>query len=515
MVDFARSLELALKGLDSIAGLNPIPHSKTENGNYSASKHESPVFAEAFDQLRSHSGNDLPHNPESSSDAILTGSSSDADSVSTTDSELLRTVPSLRIRKLLLNSVVRKYEGKSDSITLSRSQLRRLIERNVRETLQKTEPAKSGREQHSTVTSPEPVKVVKSSTEAIAPASHQSLYEELFPNEAKSQHEPPLNDEDDDAVPRLPLPKPQQADTLESVPHGGPRIFKNHPLRAQPDQAAVLVLYNASKSLTEDDFRRIEAPRSKSRPWAIGGSFITVMPVRDPQTLDRKSTYYLIFPSLLAARTYRERAYYLWTLSKSHTRTAAGFMTGAVAAPDSVVDPSEDVFTLARGFTLVPPSQKLDLEILPRPYSPLIQNLMRRGGYAQVVGDRSEGGDKVARVMLKFDNGMQPNRKEIDEAIGMDIRKRGVAWRFEGQDHIKKLDVERFVFDAEDTPPADGQGGRSKIGFTTQKWILSFEDRTEARRFARQWHLRKFPWKNPVMDNGMEQNTIVITELLW
>ena len=239
------------------------------------------------------------------------------------------------------------------------------------------------------------------------------------------------------------------------------------------------------------------------------------MPVRDPQTLDRKSTYYLIFPSLLAARTYRERAYYLWTLAKTHTQIAAGFMTGAVTASDSVMDPGEDVFAVARGFALVPPSQKLHLEILPRPYSPLIQNLMRRGGYAQVVGDRSEGGDKVAKVLLRFENGVQPSRKEIDEAIGMNIRKRGVAWRFEGQDYIKKLDVERFVFDAEDTPPADGHGGRSKTGFTTQKWVLSFEDQTEARRFARQWHLRKFPWRNPVMDNRMEQNTIVITELLW
>jgi hypothetical protein len=121
----------------------------------------------------------------------------------------------------------------------------------------------------------------------------------------------------------------------------------------------------------------------------------------------------------------------------------------------------------------------------------------------------------MAKVLLRFENGLQPSRKEIDEAIGMDIRKRGVAWRFDGQDYIKKLDVERFVFDAEDTPPTDGQGGRSKTGFTTQKWILSFEDRTEAKRFARQWHLRKFPWKNPVMDNRMEQNTIVTTELLW
>jgi len=443
------------------------------------------------------------------------GPSSDAGSVSANDSDVVRNISSLRVRKLPFNSIVRKYEGKSDSITLSRSQLRRLIERGVQETLQKIGPAKGGQEQHSLFTAPEPVEIAKPSTEAVTPASPQSLYEELFPNEAKKQDEPPLNDEDDDAVPRLPLPKPQQPDTLESTPDNGPRIFKNRPLRAQPDQAAVLILYNASKSLTEDDFRRIEAPRSKSRPWATGGSFITAIPVRDPQTLDRKSTYYLIFPSLLAARTYRERAYYLWTLAKTHTRTAAGLMTGAVAAPDSVVDPGEDVFALARGFTLVPPSQKLDLKILPRPYSPLIQNLMKRGGYAQVVGDRSEGGEKMAKVLLRFENGLQPSRKEIDEAIGMDIRKRGIAWRFEGQDYIKKLDVERFVFDAEDTPPPDGQGGRSKTGFTTQKWLLSFEDRTEARRFARQWHLRKFPWKNPVMDNRMEQNTIVTTELLW
>lgn len=543
MTDFARSLELALKGLSSIAGLNRTSRSTTGKGNHSGLKQrlhagpllraedqqepDEPAFVKALNQLHSDAAGDPMaeplHETESSSDAMLAGDfgpSSDADWMSANDSEVVRNVTSasLRVRKIPPNNVVRKYKGKSDSITLSRWQLRQLIDQSVREKLRKLEPAKGEQKRPSLATNPESVEAAKPSTEATAQASAQSLYEELFPNEAKRQNELPIDDQDDDAVPRLPLPKPQQPDTLESPPDNGPRIFKNRPLKAKPDQAAVLVLYSASKSLTEDDFRRIEAPRSKTHPWATGGSFIAAIPVRDPQTLDRKSAYYLIFPSLLAARTYRERAYYLWTLAKTHASTTAGLITGAVAAPlapDSVVDAGEDMLTLAKGFALVPPSQKLHLEILPRPYSPLIQNLMRRGGYAQIMGDHSEGREKAAKVLLKFENGMQPSRNEIDEAIGMDIRKRGVAWRFQGQDYIKQLDVERFVFDAEDTPRGEDQGRRSKTGFTTHKWILSFEDRTEATRFARQWHLKKFPWKNPVMDNGIERSTIVTTELLW
>jgi len=423
--------------------------------------------------------------------------------------------------------------GTENKRSFSREEVEALIERRIRDNLN-DKAASNSRMQHPTAVKnrqynnavrtnsniqedPNKYQPLTTISRDTGHDTGRSLYEELFPDDRLTE-KLELVSEDDELIPRLPLPKARARDKLSSnkvsdIAFSEPKQMPQF----DPDKAAVLILYNASPSLSLSDFTSVLPPPSSTRnPWTSASTSpsapVHVIPMRDPQTLERprNSHYYLIFASLLAARTYRERAYHVYTLAKAHA--PASIEAGVPPSPGTIVN-GEDLFAAVKSFTLVPPSQRLDLRFV-QPRDPMLQGLVRRGGYARVVGERghaagaaADGG--AAKVLLQFYGGVQPSRQEIDEAIGVDIRARGLAWRLEGGwDGIRKVDVAKVDEDG-------AEDGEKKAPAANPKWILSFEDQPEARRFARTWHQRRMPWKNPTLHKGFEDKTMVKAELLW
>lgn len=97
----------------------------------------------------------------------------------------------------------------------------------------------------------------------------------------------------------------------------------------------------------------------------------------------------------------------------------------------------------------------------------------------------------------------------IRNAISIDGRERGLAW---------DITVEQLAISAVSRDEPEGTERKGEIDesdeLTTQhdidkRWIISFADENEARRFIRAWHRRPFP-----QDRG-EEPRLVHTEFLW
>lgn len=437
----------------------------------------------------------------------------------------------------------------------SREEIEALIEQRIREMLpgstsfssseplvewdpeDKTPKPKNPEAKESQVNSTPKTPDVKKQWDSSAPYPNQSLYEELFPTD--NSPKPELLSEDDENIPRLPLPKAPSAPTPSATMTPPPTdLFPiQRPKPAlDPDEATILILYNGSPSLSLQDFTSILPPKplnskswsSLTTPPAFAPSL--VLPMRDDATLDRSRNnhYYLIFPSHLAARTYRDRAYRLYTLAKTHTPTSIESAMGPVRG--QTVD-GEDVHRAVKGFTLVPPSQNFALHLMQKPYPGRVRSLVARGGYAQIVGEGvgeqgvAFGERKGGRVLMEFYGGVQPTRYEIDEAIGLDIRARGLGWKIDRTDGFaaQRLESGKFEFDAEPGSEQEGNGNvwgaekeaKERRDKGNPKWIVSFEDLIEARRFARAWHQRRMLWKKESLHKGLEDKTMVRTEVLW
>ena len=106
----------------------------------------------------------------------------------------------------------------------------------------------------------------------------RSLFEELFPEEYAK--DPVTRGEKDYDVPRLRLPEVEEffeesEHPTSSTAQHGPNVTARAATNAsRHEQLAVLVLRSASKSLVEDDFRRV-APKGKHiKDWIGPGGFL-------------------------------------------------------------------------------------------------------------------------------------------------------------------------------------------------------------------------------------------------
>lgn len=171
----------------------------------------------------------------------------------------------------------------------------------------------------------------------------------------------------------------------------------------------------------------------------------------------------------------------------------------------------EDVYDILQNYALCPPSQRISLKILFPPYSPGLKRLMSQRGYSQIIGPN----DKTEKAVLLWVNGYQPNLAMIRDVISRDGQDRGIAWALaNGENSIEKAKVPlvaedeiRRLEDAEDY-----QSSRSRPSYP--RWIISFTDENEARRFTRTWHQRPFPLGGKTVAVG-EPPPLVHAEVIW
>lgn len=382
----------------------------------------------------------------------------------------------------------------------------------------------------------------KETSQVVQYQTSQSLLAELFPEETKvavaeERREGP------GSPGRIPIPHVPLISVNDSgTERHSTGISPVRRVRAKgPDltpKSTVLELRYASKSLTEEDFRTLIPRGVHMHEWTQRGEFVKVIPKRDPWTLEQTGNYYIVFNSEENAKAYKQHVSHVHDLAKQHTPTS---LTSEIAPPPGYTINGEDVSSLVQSYALIPPQQKLFLQYLVAPFTPLQQNIFKRGGYAQILGEGREG---AAQVLVVFLEGRQPSYFEISDAVHLDGKRRGLEWKLlPGETAIRKVDrrepkkkEEASLFDrdfemegeVDVLSELEAEGGkrkrtaqdRAKAPTYGQRWILSFENVEEAKRFALQWHGRAFPWHDRALRKWQgkgfgEQVLMVRAEFLW
>jgi hypothetical protein len=367
-----------------------------------------------------------------------------------------------------------------------------------------------------------------------------SLYEQLFPEDnvqpekVEGSHEP---------IPRLWLPQQKDIASQGIVirPSDVPEMEVER-------KKTILILTGASKTLTEDDFRRAR-PRGKHlQEWTKRGEYERVIPVRDFWTLERTGDYYIVFNHSKKADAFLAHVKRVYNLTKTHTPTSL-LSELPPAQSDLLRDGADDEGELVRNFTLVSPSMSLNLQRLDKGIK---AEVLQRGAYPQVLA----GGHltpETPQVVLDLSGGVMPNWFQIRDAIARDGTRRSLPWDLIRSDlAIRRLAMERPSFKADietDYESLQGDGANELVardndlsnydssssrgvndyaatmlarerlerGENGQRWVIAFKEREEAQRFARQWHMRGFPWTETEyrMDRVYQGTTRMKTEVLW
>ncbi|KAK5161558.1 hypothetical protein LTR04_004191 [Oleoguttula sp. CCFEE 6159] len=374
---------------------------------------------------------------------------------------------------------------------------------------------------------PRKAKIENRRSEVIAEGAHQglspvkrvsSLLEELFPEEAKRKADE-AQQNSERQVPRLPLDrtKPPTSEPAWTVPQQD-TIPEGRDYLDEPD-TTVLVLRNASKALTENDFRRVVPKGKHIEGWNLEqGDIEKIIPGRDPVTLDRMNYYYLIFVSPISASAYQTHVTKLHNLAQRHTSTS---LTSPIPPPPGRHDDDdEDLHSLLQSYALIPPSQTIELRMLMKPLTPGVQSVVGLGGY-RLLADKTRKPNQ--EVLLSFE-GLQPTAFEIRDAFNKDGRDRGLLWFGNEASAVTKVEAPKKPVNEEEEEGSPEWGGDELVKVDQQRhnsnrllanrWVIEFKSDAEAKRFVRSWHRRPFPSRLYTAGTSDTPPTIN-AELLW
>lgn len=170
---------------------------------------------------------------------------------------------------------------------------------------------------------------------------------------------------------------------------------------------------------------------------------------------------------------------------------------------------------MLQNFSLVPPTGKLSLKMVERPYSPGLAWMIEAGGPAALVARQSKARDIV---LLSTDRGYV-NPGALAEALRLDGKRRNLHWKLAGtrNEAIVKLEsnnrAEKHLEEFADDVDEDTQRRRNRYRGPA-RYTIAFKDSNEARRFVREWHMRPFPrLREDTADD--DTSPIVTAEVLW
>ena len=236
-----------------------------------------------------------------------------------------------------------------------------------------------------------------------------------------------------------------------------------------------------------------------------------MIPGRDPNTLQQLAHYFLIFPNPAYARAYQNHALTLHRMAKTHTPTS---IESSLAPPKGMVIRGRDVFTLLQNYSLVPPSQNISLVVRSPPFSTSIRNLLTHGGYAPLTGAY----EKTGKAILFWVDGYQPSTSMVRSAISKNERIRGMTWAMApGEASLKKIDTPlQTMDDSEESEVTEAAEDfeTKHLQRSLSKWIITFANEAEARRFTRAWHRKSFPLPGDTGAYG-EPHPLVHAEFMW
>jgi hypothetical protein len=254
-----------------------------------------------------------------------------------------------------------------------------------------------------------------------------NLYEQLF-GTSRSEAEQRVSEEEE--IPRLPLEdgkvytprRPEIRRLPESSGSAYRKLLENGDRAQDQPQISVLVLRNASRHLTEDDFRRLVPQGSHLEGWTLEqGDIIQVIPGRDPATMEQSNFYYLLFSSQLSAFDYQGHATRVYRIVASHTPSS---ILSPIMPPPGVTARNMDANAAIQSFSLVAPNHPLDLRQLKPPLTPVMQAIVRNRGYPFFVA-RKDRMPYEARLTL---DGPQVHESAIRHFFMKDGKQRGLSW---------------------------------------------------------------------------------------
>lgn len=361
-----------------------------------------------------------------------------------------------------------------------------------------------------------------------------SLLEQLFPEEIKKQQTTTNGPRRPEELPRLPPPElDEQHDFLEDAWIEGQLTSKSKTREAtfnafRQENTTVLVLSRVSTALCDADFRRIAPRGTHIEEWRGPGDPLKVIPVRNYSSLSPGSSYYLLFSNPAYARAYQNHAIHLHQLAQTYTPTSLDF---PVPPPPGVLDAKgQDIHALLQDFTLSPPSVRMSLRVIFPPFTANLRLVSENQGYPQLTSTNVKAG----RAVLFWVDGYQPSRLSLQTMLAKDGQDRGLQWgplRGEGDIESLHLNVDPEIEDSEENEAAAGHDpyGQNlrkdshKVDVELkpkrrgkQRFLISFEDEAEARRFTRLWHRRPYPF--PLQDENPpygEPEPLVHAEFLW
>jgi hypothetical protein len=267
----------------------------------------------------------------------------------------------------------------------------------------------------------------------------------------------------------------------------------------------VLVLNAASRSLLESDFYRLAGQGKHLQDWAVG--IARVIQARDPTTYEPLGKYYIFFYTRAAALAYEEEV----TRLHLQSRRAAHLLSTSLSsssdntpgplplAPNLASDPGAELERDAtlRGYTLVPHSARLDLEIylcrdLPIPHEDPLSRINAHLAASSSPAGPPDLPHRDHHFVLISLEGCKTTVAALHDAIARDGEQRRLPWaigaRSDGKPSIAAVKPgegwapeQPWYF----RPPKEDPGGRF------WRFLVPFAEAAEARRFVRNWHRRE------------------------
>ena len=146
-----------------------------------------------------------------------------------------------------------------------------------------------------------------------------------------------------------------------------------------------------------------------------------------------------------------------------------------------------------------------------RPYRPQFLQLLGNGGPAAIAARKAKAGNTVlvsSDIMVHY--------HPLFRAIIADGKRRNLHWRLaEGDDAIVPLKRDPLDEQIEEEI-GETSTPRARTLRPPARYILSFQDHQEARRFVREWHKRSLPVPEKKQPRpGAELPPVINAEILW
>lgn len=355
-----------------------------------------------------------------------------------------------------------------------------------------------------------------------------SLFDELFPEEAAKSREGAQSSSQDTEEREARLPKEFEwakswpaAQVVKTPSRNGRTHLQGRYPPASPDvhtqkvndETVVLILESASTTLTTTDFHRISPRGTHIRNWLSG--ITKVIPGRDPQTLEHLGYYYILFSSNAAARAYQDEVVRRHILANKHTPSA---IDSPLAPPPGFIKDGEDLHAVIESFTLIPASRpSINIRRVKKPYPPATMRIISEGGVPALVARQKECQNLV---LLHISNGSgytYVSEVDVRRWLSVDAKRRGLSWGLiNGANNVVRLAGREEGDEDEDAltlREKEHKAYRERRRLPP-RFILSFEEADEAKRFVREWHRRHFTVDTRQAGEG-EPPLMIDAELLW